>query len=624
MTEHSSEFQMVPLEQLHESRFNPRRHFDDAKMAELVESVKRLGVLTPLLARPNASGYEIAAGHRRYRAAKKAGVESVPVRIRPMTDAEFLEVVTIENLQREDIHPLDEALGYQALMEKAGYDVDAIAAKVSKSASYVYQRLKLVELIEPAKKAFLEDRITAGHAILIARLQPKDQKEALENSFGERWNEGTGGRIRVTISVRELSAWIDGNVHLDLKSAPFKKDDAELVAAAGACTTCPKRTGFVPALFPDIAKKDTCTDRSCFNQKLQAHIGSRKQEASAAGEKLVEISKEYGYGKPESGKPLTSNQYTAITGKTKKCDSAEKAIVVGGHEDRGQVLSICRDMNCKVHHPGSRRYQDTPEGIRQRAEEKRRQEKATRETKRRRRILDAIVAAVPGELGPAELELVALGYLHEMQQDDKSEVWKAHGWEQKKDRYSTDWDKSAAEAIAQVGAGGLARFLIELALARHVKVHYYAYAGTDDRSGEKPLLEAARRYKVDVKAIEKQLAGELAEKKKAKAARAKKAAAKETKAATPKKPKLRAGEHACEVCGCTESRACDDGFGDGCSWRNEFLRKKRYVCSSCEPPAKAVTTTTKPKPSAAARKAQAARMNEYWAKRKAASAEARA
>ena len=103
----------------------------------LTASVKARGVLQPLLARLNAEGFEIAAGHRGFRASKAAGLEAAPVVVRPMTDVEFLDVLTIENLLREDVHPLEEADGYRALMapppKGAGYDVDTIAAKVSKS-----------------------------------------------------------------------------------------------------------------------------------------------------------------------------------------------------------------------------------------------------------------------------------------------------------------------------------------------------------------------------------------------------------------------------------------------------------------------------------------------------------
>jgi len=109
MTTATLGYQVVPLADLHESKRNPRKHFNAEALAELAASIAAKGVLTPLLVRPNAAGYEIAAGHRRYRAAKAAGVDQVPAIVREMTDTEFLEILTIENLQREDVHPLEEA-----------------------------------------------------------------------------------------------------------------------------------------------------------------------------------------------------------------------------------------------------------------------------------------------------------------------------------------------------------------------------------------------------------------------------------------------------------------------------------------------------------------------------------
>ncbi len=110
-------YQLVPIEKLKISPLNPRHYIDDAKMKELTESVRKVGILAPLLVRPNGAGeYEIAAGHRRLQAAKNVKLEAAPVLIREMDDTEFLEVLTIENRQREDIHPLDEANGYRTLM----------------------------------------------------------------------------------------------------------------------------------------------------------------------------------------------------------------------------------------------------------------------------------------------------------------------------------------------------------------------------------------------------------------------------------------------------------------------------------------------------------------------------
>lgn len=233
------DFQIVGIAQLEESKTNPRQHFAKDALSDLTKSIAEKGVLVPLLVRPVKNGvglvydhFEILAGARRYRAAKASGLEQVPVLVRDLDDTQALEVQVIENLQRADVHPLEEAEGYKQLLEKGKYDVESLAAKVGKSVSYVYQRLKLADLVPAAKKAFFEEKITAGHAILLARLQSDQQKEGLAECLND-WNSP---------SVRELGTWIEENVHLDLAKAPWQKDDTKLLPPAGACTISRRAT----------------------------------------------------------------------------------------------------------------------------------------------------------------------------------------------------------------------------------------------------------------------------------------------------------------------------------------------------------------------------------------------
>src|SRR5262249_24378320 len=147
---------------------------------ELAEDVRQHGILNPLLVRPVNGSYEILAGHRRYQAAERAGLDTAPVRILQVSDEQALEIQIVDNLQRENVHPMDEALGFKALLEQPGYTPEVVAAKVGKSVSYVQRRLKVADLSKPAQKAFLDGVLTVGHAELIARLQPADQERALK------------------------------------------------------------------------------------------------------------------------------------------------------------------------------------------------------------------------------------------------------------------------------------------------------------------------------------------------------------------------------------------------------------------------------------------------------------
>lgn len=171
--------QQVALEQLQISPFQPRRHLDPEGIAELAASVADKGVLQPLLVRPKAKGYEIVAGERRFRAAQQAGLESVPVVVRALSDQETLEVAIIENLQREDLNPVDEARAFEKLLG-FGLQQEQVARAVGKSRSAIANSLRLLKLPEAALAALEQGQISAGHARAILAQPAPDRQWALE------------------------------------------------------------------------------------------------------------------------------------------------------------------------------------------------------------------------------------------------------------------------------------------------------------------------------------------------------------------------------------------------------------------------------------------------------------
>ena len=277
------EMKSVPLGLLVESKNNPRRDFNEAALTELAGSIKAQGILEPILVRKKAPKYEIVAGARRFRAAKKAGLKNVPVLIRDMTDEQALEAQVIENLQREDLSALEEAAGFSLLMKHAGYKPGEIAEKIGKSIRYVYNRLELIKLIARAKKLLEERRITASHAELLTRLQPEAQDQVLK--WGCRGNDGVE-------SVREFGWYIGNHIYRDLQGVPWKLDDVTLVKEAGPCSSCPKRAGNSPTLPPN-AKKSTCLDAKCFSGKFGAHISNQMDALEKKGFKVRKISGQY-------------------------------------------------------------------------------------------------------------------------------------------------------------------------------------------------------------------------------------------------------------------------------------------------------------------------------------------
>jgi ParB family chromosome partitioning protein len=529
------QYQVLPIGKVFESPLNPRKTFNEKKMAELVESIRAKGILVPLLVRPCKESriapldqFEIAAGHRRYRAGIKAELTEVPVFIREMSDSDFLEVLIIENDKHEDLEPLEQAQGYRTLMEQMHYDVAAISDKVCKSESWIYQRIKLLELIPEAQEQLANEKITAGHAILIARLQPDQQKELLKKESGlyEGW-----GNDRTVVSVRDLANHIERQIHLDLNSASFKKTDPDLVPEAGPCTTCQKRTGFVPALFPEIKKKDTCTDPSCFNKKVAAFSArwlSKQSEDSDVPPLHLSGSSNYRMKKaPEDPEvPVPANLYHVITDKKKgSCPSAREGIITeGSHE--GRILTVCTDPACKVHHGRSDSYSSSPEGQKYKAQQKAAEEKRKTEETVRLRIIDAILPDT-GDLSQADLIFLAEQLFDELWDEHRKKILSRHEIEPVKIQYGFDKEGPMKKYIATLNKPNLNRLLMEMGLIRHRENPRRLMGKRGD-----PILETAARYGVDHKKIEAQVKAEA----KAKEAEKK---SKKQKAPVTKSPSLK-------------------------------------------------------------------------------------
>ena len=257
----------LPVAAIGPSASNPRKHIDDTYLAELAESIKSHGVIQPITVRPNPRGldplYELVVGECRWRAAKLAGLEEIPAFWRELDDRQVLEIQVVENLQRRDVHPIEEAEGYEQLMKRHGYKAEEIAAKIGKSKAYVYARLKLTALCRDAREAFYAGKLDASTALLVARIPGEGlQKKATRNI-----TEADGGPM----SYRSAVNHIRYGFTISLSRATFPLHDAALVPAAGACADCPKRSGNDPALFADLGDDaDVCTDTACFEDKRAA------------------------------------------------------------------------------------------------------------------------------------------------------------------------------------------------------------------------------------------------------------------------------------------------------------------------------------------------------------------
>lgn len=282
----------IPLDDIVASKTNPRKRFDQAALAELAVSIQAQGVAQPILVRPHPGAghggqYELIVGERRWRAAKLAGLTVIPALVRHLDDIDVIEIQIIENLQRADVHPIEEATGYEALMAQHKptgefFNADDIAGKVGKSRRYVYHRLQLLKLCPEARDAFFDGKIDIKKAEAISRIGHHDTQRAALKDIGN-----------VNVHSREALDRVRRYYMLNLKDAPFDVKCAtyygskSLHPIAGPCAQCPKRTGANPDLFSDIDGKDICSDVKCYGAKSDAAMAIKRAAYEAAGRKVI-------------------------------------------------------------------------------------------------------------------------------------------------------------------------------------------------------------------------------------------------------------------------------------------------------------------------------------------------
>lgn len=296
------EFATLSLDAILPSLTNPRTVFDDAKLAELAESIAASGVHQPILVRPLPANrldetsrklgrtqretHEIVSGERRWRSSKIAGKATIPALVRRLTDAQVLEIQIVENLQRDDLSELEEAEGYHRLIEQTGIAKEDVGAKIGKSRSYVYQRLKLLDLCPAGREALRRGEIDASKAQRIARI-PDDKLQIKALTEATRKDH----RGEPLLSVKAFQTWLQNNVMLRLEGARFDITDVTLRDGAGGCAECPKRTGANPDLFADVDGPDICIDPACFHDKEQTHDERVIEKAKAEGRKVIDAGK---------------------------------------------------------------------------------------------------------------------------------------------------------------------------------------------------------------------------------------------------------------------------------------------------------------------------------------------
>ena len=175
---HAADAVMIDINKVEPNREQPRKKFDEDALIELSESIKQFGILQPLLCQERDDYYEIVAGERRWRAAKLAGLKEVPVIIKKLTNQQIMEISLIENIQREDLNPIEEALAYKRLLEEFKLKQDEVAERVSKSRTAVTNSMRLLKLDEKVQQMVIDDMLTTGHARALLGIEDPDLQAA--------------------------------------------------------------------------------------------------------------------------------------------------------------------------------------------------------------------------------------------------------------------------------------------------------------------------------------------------------------------------------------------------------------------------------------------------------------
>lgn len=369
----SETIELIDLDKITPSKGNRAiGGFDQDKLENLAESIKAVGVQQPAVVRVMGDGFELVAGERRWRASRLAGLSFLPCVVRDLTDDQLLKIQVIENLQREDVHPLDEADGYERLRTEGGYDPELIAHEVGKSLTYVYQRLRLLKLCDEARILLVEGKISVAVAILLARLG-EDQQRLVIKAMLQDW------QLNIGVSACSINNWISSNIMLEMSKAAWKMTDATLVKKAGSCSECLKRTGSDPALFDDITN-DHCTDGACYKSKQKAIVERNLKSLEGKDFLVVRVD----YGNPQPAGSLAPYEWTEVK---KKDEGALPAIVING-ESPGRLTYAIKKAASKSS-PSWTGEEDPEEIAEQEAEEKRQ----TARKNTNKKLFEAVIEA---------------------------------------------------------------------------------------------------------------------------------------------------------------------------------------------------------------------------------------
>ncbi len=497
-----SQIEDIAIDAIAPSPLNYRRTFDESALRELGESIAANGLIQPIRVRPVLEGeedgvrYEVVVGERRWRAHKLVELPTIRAEVVEMTDDQVLEVQLIENLQRANPHPIEEAEAYARLRER-GLTLAQIASKVGLSIPTVHQRLKLCGLIDPAREDFDAGWLDLGAIMAMAPLEAHVQTELLatlrdRHYRRQGWKEEDREKPEAAINAAAVQRVISDQFLRVIASAPFDVADEDLVASAPACAACPKRTGEQEGLF-EAGDEDQCTDGDCWRSKLIAHFKRLKK----SGEKcLTKAQAETAFHRRWESERVASDEHEYVGGQrvtvTELIDD-EEPLVYGQDARTGEIrtfvakAAVQRAVRARTRTPAS-------------SDEKKRKEQerlAKLETKRQRHANRTAILAVHEATRASNEDIVFLlrAVVAAIRHDVAKEICDGHGLEAQQGEFGAP---AYAEAVLEYFETQKLRGQVALALEAQIRESV-----TWDMSRRSELLEACvERYGVDVVALE--------------------------------------------------------------------------------------------------------------------------
>lgn len=506
----------IPWDQLHDSPLQYRQTYSEATINEIRASIVDTGrIHQPLVVRlryPNPlfrdqydpqDGFEIVFGHTRKRAGMLAGLAGAPCVVRALNDAEVRAAQAAENIARADVHPIEEAQGFRAMIDEDGVTADELAAQLGKSRSYVYGRLKLLDLCPEVRRAVLANEIGTEVGLLVARVgNAKMQGKALGYIRAKYYDLQDGGKK----SFRQIRDLLNERFTLALKDAIFDVNDEMLVPSAGYCGRCPKRSGNAPE-FADIAEpgsllnrsgygrlhtgEDVCTDPDCFDAKKRAHLAREAAKLLAEGKVVVTGNKARAAlsatGEVKGGDVELSKVRSALKA-VKKAAIAEPAVVMIQDQRTGKVVQAVKredlqaagaQLPAEPTRPGQ---PSAAEMQRRKAEREKEEAKLDRENARRYELLQQVRTAMAGRDRDAfDLRMVARVAFQGVEWSDRpllSELWGETN------------HADLVPVIERLDVPNLTQFIMDCALVCNVRCNSTYYLKDDPEA----LMAAAEHY----------------------------------------------------------------------------------------------------------------------------------